>query len=249
MKAIASYYIKTLFLWKIDETKEKKYWQKGLSTLFRIMVQELHDAIKDKNICYFWNKDNNLIANLKPTIQKIYVHKLNEVLKAIDSNDVDKVVSFLLCTDDFQQFKQSEFYKKQQAGGSNTPSPTIQINSNHPLNRSQDVVDSPPFFSQSEASLSETDSVSNQTLNTKLDIIIKKLEKLDAEFKTEKKKLKAQIDVLMDKISAQNDKLIQLEMMHSKDKTINVETGLEDENILEITANEIRLKSKETKII
>lgn len=243
MKAIASYYIKTLFLWKIDETKEKKYWQKGLSTLFRVMVQDLHDAIQNKNIRYFWNKENNLIENLKPTIQKIYVQKLNEVLIAIDSNNVDKVVSSLLSTDDFQQFKQSEFYKKQKAGGSTTPLPSL----THPFNKSQDITDSPPVFSQSETSSSESpnqeiDTLSNQILNTKLDIIIQKLDNLDTEFKTEKEMLNKQIGILMEKISAQNDKLVQLEMMYRKEKSMNGATALEDENVLEITANEIRLK-------
>lgn len=229
MKAIASYYIKTLFLWKIDETKEKKYWQKGLSVIFRIMVQELHDAIEQKNIRYFWNKGNNLIENLKPTIQKIYVNKLNEVLKAIDSNDVDKVVSFLLNTDDLQKFKQSEFYKNQQDKGSNTPSQTIQAN--------MTVTDSPPVFSQNEATESRSqkkNSPPDPTLNTKLDNIIKKLEKMDTEFKTEIKKLNHKVDALMNKISDQNDKLLKLEMMNSKGKSIDVGAALGDEIILEI---------------
>lgn len=222
MKAIASYYIKTLFLWKIDETKEKKYWQKGLSVLFRIMVQELHDAIEKKNIRYFWNKNNNLIENLKPTIQKIYVTKLNEVLKAIDKNDVDKVLSFLLITDDLQQFQQSEFYKKQQAGGSNSPStPTTQAS------LSITVTDSPPVFSQN-------DSVYDDTPNTKLDYIIQKLEKLNTVFNTEIKKLNQKIDALMDKVSDQNDRLVRLEMMNRKDNTIGLATALRDETILDI---------------
>lgn len=233
MKAIASYYIKTLFLWKIDETKEKKYWQKTRSVIFRIMVQELHDAIKLKNIRYFWNKDNNLIENLKPSIQTIYVNKLSGVLKAIDSYDADKVVSFLLCTVDFQQFKQSEFYKQQQASGSSTPSPTIQASLTPPLLQSESVTDSPPVLSQNEAS--------DQTLNNKLDIIIGKLVKLDTEFKAERKIMNKKIDALMDKISDQNDRLIKLEM--SKDKSID------DNNVLEITAKEIRLKNMQTDII
>lgn len=248
MKAIASYYIKTLFLWKIDETPEKKYWQKGLSVLFRIMVQELHDAIEQKNIRYFWNKDNNLIENLKPTVQKIYVTKLNVVLKAIDSNNVDKVVSFLLSTDDFQQFKQSEFYKKQQSD-SKTPSPSPLS-----LSQSQCVTDS---FLRNEASSAQlmkspdhnNGSLSDQTLITKLDIIYKKLETLDTQFKTENKKMNKKLDLLMDKISDQNDKILKLEMTIRNVKSIGVATALNEKDIIEITANEIKLSNKKTDTI
>lgn len=250
MKDIASYYIKTLFLWKIVETKEKKYWEKGLSGIFRIMVQELRDALEIKNIRYFWHEDNNLIEKLKPTIQKLYVDKLNVVIKAIDANDVDKVVSFLLSTDEYQQFKQSEFYQKQQTSAPSTPLLMSQCSRNtsssaSSLSQSQSVTDSLPAFSQNDSSLSELvlslnkklDSLSDPTLSTKLDIVIDKIEKLDTEFRTENKKLNDKIDALMDKMSEQSEKLVQLEMMNRKDEDV------------EISPHEIRLINKTDKRI
>ncbi|KAL0840695.1 hypothetical protein ABMA28_015887 [Loxostege sticticalis] len=111
MKAIASYYIKTLFLWKIEKT-DKKFWQNKISFMFRTMVEELRDAIKQKNIPYFWHEDNNLIEGLKPTLQKVYVDKLNDVLNSIEANDVDKVVAALLTVTELTEFKKSEFYQK-----------------------------------------------------------------------------------------------------------------------------------------
>ncbi|XP_039748611.1 uncharacterized protein LOC120625606 [Pararge aegeria] len=113
MKDIASYYIKTLFLWKVQKTNDKKYWQKKLSVIFREMVEELYNAIKDKNIPYFWNENNNLIEGVKPTILNNYADKLKQVLDSIDANDVEKVVYALLNTEEIKQFKDSEFYKKQ----------------------------------------------------------------------------------------------------------------------------------------
>ncbi|XP_072941128.1 cyclic GMP-AMP synthase-like receptor isoform X2 [Epargyreus clarus] len=112
MKAIASYYIKTLFLWKVDK-EDKKYWETKISFTFRAMVQELHDAIVNKNIPYFWNERNNLIEGLKPTIQKLYADKLKAVLASIDANDADKVVAYLLTPEELREFKESAFYKTQ----------------------------------------------------------------------------------------------------------------------------------------
>lgn len=109
MKSIASYYIKTLFLWKI-EANDNKYWQTKLSTLFHTMVKEFHDAIEKKNIPYFWHKDNNLIESLNPNVQKIYLDKLASVLKSLEGNDVDAVVAVLLTSAELKEFRKSEFY-------------------------------------------------------------------------------------------------------------------------------------------
>ncbi|XP_047527368.1 cyclic GMP-AMP synthase-like receptor isoform X1 [Vanessa atalanta] len=115
MKAIASYYIKTLFLWKVEAT-DKQYWQRKISVIYREMVEDLYNAITEKNIPYFWNKDNNLIQGVKPTVLQVYANKLKEVLVSIDSNDVEKTVYFLLNTEEKEEFKNSEFYKNQAVG-------------------------------------------------------------------------------------------------------------------------------------
>ncbi|XP_053603126.1 cyclic GMP-AMP synthase-like receptor [Plodia interpunctella] len=114
MKYIASYYIKTLFLWKISETS-KKYWETTLSVLFQTMVEILRDAIQQKTIQYFWNKDHNLIKELKDSLRDEYVSKLNQVLTGIENNDVDKVLPGLLTTEELVQFKKYDFYQKHNA--------------------------------------------------------------------------------------------------------------------------------------
>ncbi|KAJ8732283.1 hypothetical protein PYW08_015013 [Mythimna loreyi] len=113
MKAIASYYIKSLFLKKVNEMQDKTYWQNKVSVLFRTMVEELYLAIKIKNIPFFWNCDHNLIGGLKPSLQKIYCERLKDVIASIDANDIEKVVAALLTVEELREFKKSDFYQKQ----------------------------------------------------------------------------------------------------------------------------------------
>lgn len=131
MKAIASYYIKTLVLWKVHNVEDKKYWQKKISVVFKDMVEDLHKAVDKKDIPYFWNKSNNLIDGVKPTVLQEYAKKLKAVLNAIEVNDVDQVAFSLLNADEIKKFKNSEFYKSQEVLLSpkiySSPSPNIKI--------------------------------------------------------------------------------------------------------------------------
>ncbi|KAJ8732490.1 hypothetical protein PYW07_015089 [Mythimna separata] len=46
MKAIASYYIKTLFFWEIVAVNDRSYWNKNNpATLFKVMVRRLYEAL------------------------------------------------------------------------------------------------------------------------------------------------------------------------------------------------------------
>ncbi|KOB76631.1 ADP-ribosylation factor-like protein [Operophtera brumata] len=114
MRSIASYYIKTLFLWEIHNNKDKSFWQNKISVCFKHMLDKFHSAIVNKRIPYFWHEDNNLIKGLKPTLLKVYADKLKDVLDAMNSNDVDKVVAAILTVDELQKFKESEVYQSHQ---------------------------------------------------------------------------------------------------------------------------------------
>lgn len=114
MRAIASYYIKTLFLWELHNNPDKSFWRNKPSVCFKHMLEKFHTAILEKNIPYFWHKDNNLIESLKPTLQKVYADKLKEVLDAINANDVDKVVAAMLSVDEMNKFKESDVYLSHQ---------------------------------------------------------------------------------------------------------------------------------------
>ncbi|KAM3961895.1 cyclic GMP-AMP synthase-like receptor isoform 1-T1 [Aphomia sociella] len=111
MKAIASYYIKTLFLWKVSNNN-KKYWETKLSVLLKIMLEELYKAIDEKNIPYFWNEHNNLIESLKDSLQREYKRRLKNVLDGIEANDMDKVLPALLTPDELTRFKTFDIYQK-----------------------------------------------------------------------------------------------------------------------------------------
>lgn len=113
MTDIASYYIKTLFLWKVNEKiNDRNYWNSKVSILFRTMVEELCSAIEKKNIAFFWNSNHNLIEGLKETVQQGYVGKLKIVLASMTANDPDKLITYLLTKDELEEFKKTEFYQK-----------------------------------------------------------------------------------------------------------------------------------------
>lgn len=222
LKAIASYYIKTLFLWKIMN-EDKKFWQNKISVMFRIMVQELRDAIKAKNIRYFWHQDNNLIEGLKPTLQKVYVDKLTEVLNSIEANDVDKIVASLLTVTELTEFKKSEFYQKTAAAaaakdvrdGASSVSRQSSVASNASGNNSQSSQDSVPKSGNKS-------KVDNDLLKTLMD----------------------KIDVLVDKVTSLEDRMLRLEMRNGlkKNDTITI-----NKDILSLVADTTVIQTDDPK--
>lgn len=209
MKDIASYYIKTLFLWKVHETKDKKYWQRGISVIFRIMVEEFYKAVKNKNIPYFWHEENNLIEKMKPTIQKLYADKLKEVLDSIDANDYDKVVSYLLTTDEFQEFKRSEFYQKQTASASSSSNPvTPQVSRQESVvSLTVDAVDSPNVDANDD-NASLTDLV--KALTDKIDALSLETQRKFKTIESSASKIVPLIDVIKtlgDTVGVLNEKI------------------------------------------
>ncbi|CAK1553457.1 unnamed protein product [Leptosia nina] len=141
MKHIASYYIKTLFLWKIQRTNHKKYWESNVSTIFKDMIEEFYDAVNKKNIPYFWHEKNNLIGGVKETVLRVYADKLKEVLDSINKNDVEKLSSYLLTKEEFDIFKNSEFFKKYQTAAVHRQM-SMESTSSYQSSQSRDVPDS-----------------------------------------------------------------------------------------------------------
>lgn len=184
MKGIASYYIKTLFLWKVEQNN-KDYWQNKTSVIFRDMLEDFYRAVEKKNIPYYWASDNNLIENLKPSLQKIYAEKLSVVLSAVKANDVDKVVSSLINGKDLKEFRKSEFYQRQLS----IPSSLVSENSQSNDSGFSDC------FSENLKSLS--DELDGLRMNSDSDPKFKELE-----FK---------IDCLSDRLSLVEKRLAKLE--------------------------------------
>ncbi|KPJ15893.1 hypothetical protein RR48_09939 [Papilio machaon] len=197
MKAIASYYIKTLFLWKVEK-ENKQFWQKNLSFLFIVMLQDFHDALKQKNIPYFWNSKNNLIESLKPANQKLYTEKLKAVLDSAVANDVDKTIFALLEADEIEQFKSSEMYQRH-----STSLPPAVLSK---PSRSSSVTSITSSQEQGNLQNSQIDDGQTVLLNSilaKLDLLTRKLElqeerliKLETAYEQSRKDVQNEIKVL-----------------------------------------------------
>lgn len=66
---LASYYIKTLFLWEIcsDNGRKTDFWKrKSLYYLVIYMLVKLQNALSEGRISNFWCPSHNLLENLKP---------------------------------------------------------------------------------------------------------------------------------------------------------------------------------------
>lgn len=86
MKYVASYYIKTLFLWKIDELNDPMFWQRDVATIFKIMLKEFYKALAEKEIKYFWNKKNNLLERAPDNIVRGYANKLAKFVTDLEND-------------------------------------------------------------------------------------------------------------------------------------------------------------------
>ncbi|RZB40194.1 uncharacterized protein BDFB_007424, partial [Asbolus verrucosus] len=94
---IASYFIKTVFLWELENV-DKNLWNKTLSYVFMTSLQnrttDMHlqmlrkyaQYIAHKNIPYYWNKDYNLIGDLSETTTNCIANKLKNIADEVDRN-------------------------------------------------------------------------------------------------------------------------------------------------------------------
>lgn len=175
LKEIASYYIKTLFLWEIDERQDKKYWQYKVSVLFSDMVNKLHKAIEQKTIKYYWHKKHNLIEGLEPSLQKVYADKLRDFIVRLKENDVDSVVTYLLTPEECAEFRNSEFYRSY---GPPTVdiSPSLTISRQESMKLVTSVDGTKASKSDDETDLLKDILASNKRLESKLDSLTKRIE-------------------------------------------------------------------------
>lgn len=90
---IASYYIKTIFLWELEENKAM--FKKSLTHVFVTMLKKYQQYIEEGTIPYYWNEKNNLIEKPdRETLQNI-ANRLRFIIKKIENNPKD-VVKYLL---------------------------------------------------------------------------------------------------------------------------------------------------------
>lgn len=106
MVKIASYYLKNLLLWEIVEREnDKDFWKKNTADLFTILVRKFYNAIKTGKILYFWNNEDNLLANIKPGTLRGYAEKLEGLLSVLEQpNSYKQVARYLLTPSEFRGY-------------------------------------------------------------------------------------------------------------------------------------------------
>ncbi|XP_075987142.1 cyclic GMP-AMP synthase-like receptor isoform X1 [Anticarsia gemmatalis] len=83
---LASYFIKTLFLWEIVETDEKFWKKKSLTFLLLHMLGKLRDNLAVATIKNFWCPDHNLLEKIKPETCKNWSNRISNIISDIERN-------------------------------------------------------------------------------------------------------------------------------------------------------------------
>ncbi|KAL9920082.1 cyclic GMP-AMP synthase-like receptor isoform 1-T1 [Glossina fuscipes fuscipes] len=60
MLKMKSYFIKTLFLWKVKEENYTSYWRKSLSLILIDMFKDMEKSFNQRNLPFFWDSRLNL---------------------------------------------------------------------------------------------------------------------------------------------------------------------------------------------
>ncbi|XP_018574677.1 uncharacterized protein LOC108913594 [Anoplophora glabripennis] len=105
-KCIASYYIKTVILWQ-TEKRDETFWNGALSYVFMNMLKEYYNCLQAGKINYFWNKNNNLLKNIKPETISNVSNRIKAIIDDIEKHPENPLlVAKYLCTNsEFIQFQ------------------------------------------------------------------------------------------------------------------------------------------------
>ncbi|KAJ8924711.1 hypothetical protein NQ315_000863 [Exocentrus adspersus] len=108
-KAIASYYIKTVALWQASE-KDVQYWRNSLSYVFMNLLKEYQNCLSVHKITYFWNKNNNLLQNIRS--RETVTNLSNNIQRIINDierhpNDPYVVAKYLLTKPELNELRKN----------------------------------------------------------------------------------------------------------------------------------------------
>nr|CAI5833742.1 unnamed protein product [Callosobruchus analis] len=81
--AIASYHIKTVFLWHVSENPPE-IWRQPLSVIFMMMLKKYEEMMKNKRIPYYWNEHFNMIGHIQDVTKIGIANTLRNIINAID---------------------------------------------------------------------------------------------------------------------------------------------------------------------
>lgn len=83
---IASYYLKTLFLWEIDKNKDPGFWKMKQGPLFMHMLKVLEQNLNCGKIPYYWDKRYNLLQGLQESHIQNLTCRLRNIIADIEKN-------------------------------------------------------------------------------------------------------------------------------------------------------------------
>lgn len=87
-KMLASYFIKTLFLWEVVKNDEAFWSKNSLEFLILYMLGKLRDSLADNTIRNFWCPKHNLLEKIKPPTCQCWANRINNVINDIERNKV-----------------------------------------------------------------------------------------------------------------------------------------------------------------
>ncbi|XP_037300366.1 uncharacterized protein LOC115453020 isoform X2 [Manduca sexta] len=85
-KKLASYYIKTLFLWENAKQNDEFWKHNSLSFLVLHMLRKLKDCLCVGKICNFWCPDHNLLEKVKTDTCRNWYNRLSNIIDDIEKN-------------------------------------------------------------------------------------------------------------------------------------------------------------------
>jgi cyclic GMP-AMP synthase len=102
---IASYYIKTVLLFMVEQRNDA-FWQQPLSHVLLDVLETYTKYIRDKKIPYYWNEEYNLIGHIDDRTLTNFADRLEYIIKDITRNPhkPDTVVKYLWSNRELEEF-------------------------------------------------------------------------------------------------------------------------------------------------
>lgn len=85
---LASYFIKTLFLWEIEEKNESFWKEKSLGYLVLYMLGKLRDSLAVATIRNFWCPEHNLLEKVNQQTCLNWSNRISNIIKDIEKQKV-----------------------------------------------------------------------------------------------------------------------------------------------------------------
>jgi len=83
---IASYYLKTLFLWEIEKNKDPDFWNKKHGFVFMHMLRALEKSLNCGKIPYYWDERYNLLDGFLDSHKQNLACRLRNIIGDIEKN-------------------------------------------------------------------------------------------------------------------------------------------------------------------